>query len=258
MRHCDRSGRLGRRLGWTVLPLILLSVCAPFHSALAGTRPASPAPPTGGDGPQFSVIDGRARLEAENAKLSDILAAITARTGITAVLDPEADRSVSISVRDIAVSDALRYLLRDLNVAEVWVPAPRGLPPGEIVLAKLYIYPEGKSAPGNEPLVIGGGEGTGKPDYIVRSLPSGNDRPREAKPDDSYYASVAAVKAYQKKKALKSALFLSRMAREDAGSSPDSPMMAVDPDQMKAYLEKKAMLKAKSPSDYGAAGTIVK
>jgi hypothetical protein len=259
MGHCDRSGRLGlrpvqrpgRRLGWAVLPLILLALNALSHPVSAENRTTPSGRSQDAAALEFSIVGGHARLEAEDVKLSEILKAITDRTGITAVLDREADRPVSVSIHDAGVSAALRYLLRDLNVAEMWVPAPPEWPEGGNVLSRLYIYPKGKPSPGEDPLIIAGREGKGSPDYIVESPAPDAKRPEAAKPDDASYASIAAIKAYQKKKQFKSAMVRSGAIRGDSGFSPDSPVRSTDPDQMRAYLEKKAMLKTKFGKEFG-------
>ena len=235
MEHCNRIGRSG----WAVLPLVIFALTAvPIASHAAETTGPNPGAPAG-PGFLFLIKDGRARLDARNEKLSAVLEAIASRTGLIVVLDREADRDVSLDVRNATLSATLKHLLKDLNVAEVWEPAPTGTLEGQTVLARLYIYPKGKSAP-DDPLIIGGTPAPANPVYIVQDTETGRPPSAEPAPGEGYYASVAAVKAYQEKKKLKFAPAVGRGAPTDSGASPYSP--GVTAESMKAYLAKKALM----------------
>lgn len=121
--------------------------------------PANGPPGSADPGHSRLVLDmeaGQVRLYAQNVRLSEILRLVANKTGITVMLDQSADRSVSFDIGPVPLDRLIRIILRELNYAELWKSRPDPENHGGAVLTKLFVYPKGKSAMGEEILILAG------------------------------------------------------------------------------------------------------
>jgi len=143
---------------WTAVLIALLTSFPIMGSPGLWAKDALPNEKEGNNIPYnlFLEVDGgQMNLHATQVNLSKILAAIANQTGLTVVLDQEADQPLTIDIEKTFLDIALKRLLRDVNYAGIWQSVSMGDHPDEALLIALYVYPKGKSNIGTNSVILG-------------------------------------------------------------------------------------------------------
>lgn len=88
----------------------------------------------------------RLTITVQMVSLSKVLAHVGAASGIKVLMDPSAERSVTLSLRDQPLESGLKQLVRGLNYAMFFEksPAVKGRSSGAPLLVAIKVLPHGK------------------------------------------------------------------------------------------------------------------
>ena len=221
-----------------------LAFCVVLLAFSVAASPAFPANQT--PAPSDIVLEmdhGLTSLSARSVHLSRILEKIAARTGLTVVIDKQADPLLTIEIKEMPLVVALNRLLQEVSHAAIYERRLSEGRPDERVLVELHVYPKGKSGPSDDRQVFGSPLLAGLSAELYDFIPA---REAEGEGAGARPMEDEQLKTYQEKKQLaaytekKQAIALLPAFIEEQGKGVDlSESDWIGSDELKAYIEKK-------------------